>query len=346
MDKKIIMAYAALLLMPLFFTGCAAGSPQGILQTSDAEVGFFTEEVEIEKTKTISAVYTEDEIHFDETFILKEGGNTYELILTDVKVEPAVVSGRKVVLSYSKAFVDVEESAVPKEIEVTYYDDGRKPTDDVVMLSDANGTVQKPVSDTPVPDAQQPVDGDETPGNGADEAVLTPGKYTLSLKSVTPGEPVWVDYSACMTFADYGSAYYKLSDGIYMPHSDSAPEVDGFEDAILSYLGLSPSAFTVSYAVWNGEPYTDSSGILCRDAVLFGQRLTNSLKATYEGTAELPDVQGFKATATYYYRGVVRNVRKVRTAILAGIGVIAVLVTALLFLLAKKKRNRKENTAA
>ena len=346
MNKKIVTAYAALLLMPLFFTGCAAQAPEGTLKTSDEEVGFFTEEVEIEKTKTISAVYTEDEIRFDDTYILKEDGNTYELVLQDVKMEPAVVSGRKVILSYSKAFVDVEESAIPKEIEVTYYDDGRKPTDDIVILSDVDGTVRKAASDTPVPDAQQPADGDKTPENGAKAAVLIPGKYSLSLKEVTAGDPVWVDYSASMSFTDYGSAYYKLADGVYMPHSDSAPAVDGFEDAILSYLGLSPSAFTVSYAVWNGEPYTNSSGIICRDAVLFGQRLANSLKATYEGTAELPDVQGYRATATYYYRGVVRNVKKVRTLILAGIGVIAVLVTALLFILAKKKRNRKENTAA
>ena len=346
MDNKIIRAYAVLLLMPLFFTGCASQPRDGVLQTSDEEVGFFNEEVEIEKTKTVTAVYTEDEIHFDDTYVLKENGNTYELVLQDVKVEPTVISGRKVILSYSKAFTDVDENAIPKEIQVTYYDDGKKPTDDVVVLADADGTLQKPASEAAAADTQQHTDGDKTPGEGSGEAVPKPGKYALSLKDVKAGEPVWVDYSASMTFADYGAAYYKLYDGVYMPHSNSAPAVEGFEDAILSYLGLSPSSFTVSYAVWYGEPYTDSSGILCRDAVLFGQRLTNSLKATYEGTAELPDAQGYKATATYHYRGVVRNVKKVRTVILAGIAVIAVLLTALLFLLAKKKNNRKEDRAA
>ena len=341
MNRKLIKA-CALLLTLLLLSGCSDQSTSGILKTSDEEVGFFSEEVEIEKTKTISAVYTEDEIRFDDTYILKEGGNTYELQLTDVKTEPATVTGRVITLRYTKTFVDVDENDVPKEINVTYYDDGTKPTDDVVVLYEENGIIQNPVSDTAVLDVQMPADGSKTPENGSEAATLTPGSYKLELKTQAKGEPVWVDFAAPMSFSDYGAAYYRLSDGVYMPHSDSAPEVDGFEDEILSYLGLSPSAFRISYAVWNGEVYTDSSGVICRNAIMYGQRLADSLNVTYEGTVDLPDVQGYKATATYYYRGVVRNVKKVRTALLGGIAVLAVLLTSIIFLIARKKKRTKE----
>ena len=320
-----------------FFTGCAAAEdPSLIKHSTDEPVSFFTEEATVEKTLTVSAVYDSEDIHFDDTYILREAGASYELILQDVKIEPATISGRSVPVEYTVIYGEGED--IPKTVKVTYMDDGAVPPTETVKLTESIGKTDETGTSESL---QEDASDEKTAQNGSESVTFTPVFGELELKSTKPGEPYWKgDLVLNVTYQDWGSAYYAFAD-IYIPHSDDAPVLDGFEDAYLMHLGLPYDSYSLSSSAWAGDPY-ESNGTLCRDGLLYGSRLVRGTVAVYEGTITLPDVQGYKGTATYMYRGIVRNAKRVRNVTLAGIAVFAVLVTALLFLFAKKKRKRKE----
>ena len=334
MNKNTVKACAVLMLMLFFLTGCGEAAPTGTLTSTDESVGFFDEEVYIEKTIETPAYYTEAEIKIEDIYTLQQDGNTYQMELKDRKIVEAPIGSRTATLQYSETFVDVKEEEIPQKMSVKYQEDGMAPIQGTIVLKDKNGTL-----------ADQPATASTgTPAEGTD--IQQKGyaySFELPLVSKKAGELVWIGFSAPMAFTDYGAAYYKLNAGTYLPHSDSAPIVDGYEDAILDYLGLSPYSYRISYAEWDGGTYTNGNGVLCRNAIMYGERLVGTMVATYEDTVPLETVTGYKGVATYTYRGIARNVKKVRTVTLAGIAVFAVLVTALLFLFAKKKRNAKEN---
>ena len=338
MNKNAVKACAVLMLMLFFLTGCGEAAPTGTLTSTDEAVGFFDEEVYIEKTIETPVYYTEAEIKIEDTYTLQQDGNTYQMELKDSKIVEAPIGSRTATLQYSQTFIDVQgEDDIPKSMSVKYYEDGLKPLEGLIILADKEGTIKSPRVEI---DPNAPMLTDE---NGNQYAQCYVYDFSLPLKETKAGDPVWIEFSAPMIFTDYGAAYYKLNANTYLPHADSAPVVDGYEDAILEYLGLSGYSYRIGYAAWDGGTYTNSSGVLCRDAVMYGERLVNTTVATYGDTVPLETVTGYKGVATYLYRGIARNTKKVRTVTLAGIAVFAVLLTALLFLFAKKKKNAKEN---
>ena len=327
-SAKLLLTY--LLVLPL--AGCGQAQPadtEPLVSASD-EPGFFEEQVHFEKTVDSSVFYDRDDIVFDDTYIWKQGADRYVMELKDVQIKEVPISGRKVALKYTETFIETDD--VPKTVTVKYLDDGKVPPKETVVLKDKNGTVSS--------------ESQAKPGQTEPPEAMQGYEFELPLVSTGKGENVWLDFSAPMTFRDYGAAYYRLSEGVYLPHSDSAPVTDGFEDDILRYLGLSPSVYRISYAEWNGGTYTDSSGMTCRNALMYGQRLAGSTVATYEAEVDLKDVTGYKGTATYTYNGTVKDRKKIAavaggSTAAAGAGAVIPIV-----LFRRRKKKQSEDTAA
>ena len=50
---------------------------------------------------------------------------------------------------------------------------------------------------------------------------------------------------------------------------------------------------------WDGEPYEDSEGTLCRNAVASGKKMVSDCKAVYKGTAVFKEESGVRYRLTY-----------------------------------------------
>ena len=283
-----------------------------------------------EKTIETAVFYDPEDIRFDDTYTLRQDGTTYVMELKESETVEAPISGRRVTLQYSQTFIDRNEEEIPKSVKADFYEDGSQPTEEVIILK-KTGDIIDGTMVRERPAGYVPADGEMILCN-----VYHP---ELPLTQTKAGEKVWIDFAAPMTFTDYGAAYYKLADGVYMPHSEEAPVTDGFEDEILSYLDLSPSAYRISYAAWSGDTYTNGEGILCRNALLYGERLVGTTVATYSATIDLEDVTGYKGIAVYSFRGIVRNPKKV--AAVAGGSAAAVGAGTVIPIVFFRRRRRK-----
>lgn len=322
------------LVMLILFTVCACGSSgrdfrsAGPQISAKEEAGYFEEEVYFEKTVETDVYYDRSDISFEDTYTCTENGNTYVMELKESSVTEAPINGRTAELKYSQNFVNVKEDDLPKSVSVKYYEDGREPIEGIIVLKDTDGTIDNL--------------SEQQPQNDSGSSETHVYSVELPLVSAKAGEPVWTAYSAPMTFTDYGAAYYRLSEGVYIPHSETAPSISGYEKDILKYLGLSAQGYTISSAAWKGEPY-EKDGVLCRDATMYGQRLVGTTVATYQAKIQLDDVTGYKGTATYYFRGIVRNTRKI--AAVTGGGAAAVGAGTIIPVVFFRRRRRRNEDA-
>ncbi len=110
----------------------------------------------------------------------------------------------------------------------------------------------------------------------------------------------WVDDVQITAKAyPYNSLFYMLGE-TKIPHNDQNPTIAGYENAILSALGLSDTQYALTYAEWNGDVQTDNNGEKYREAVIYGKRYVATYRADYKGeNLSLPDMPGTLAVAEY-----------------------------------------------
>lgn len=82
-------------------------------------------------------------------------------------------------------------------------------------------------------------------------------------------------------------------------NSDSPINSSYFND-LLTARGMNPSVYRLNSLVWSGEPY-EENGVLCRKAVGDCEHKVSDYTATYGGTVNLPDYNGYKADVIYEY---------------------------------------------
>lgn len=51
----------------------------------------------------------------------------------------------------------------------------------------------------------------------------------------------------------------------------------------MEFMGLSPLEYRILSADWSGESYEDEEGRMCRQAMVWGQKLLRDYEAAYEG---------------------------------------------------------------
>ena len=137
-----------------------------------------------------------------------------------------------------------------------------------------------------------------------DEAAL-PEEIMVSVLAGHDGEMVpcqavgWVeeaaywqdDFSFPITFYEYGAGAYQLGEIMVKITDLEEPEqltelAEQYGTDLLESMGLSAEEYEVKEIVWTGTPYEKEDGIVCRDAMAYGNRLLRDWRVQYEGFVE------------------------------------------------------------
>lgn len=119
----------------------------------------------------------------------------------------------------------------------------------------------------------------------------------------TFGEERWDDsFSFTTVFHEYGLDGYWIGNQVFKLGGDE-PDFTGYEGQLLSLIEADTEYYTVEDARWDGEAYTDETGILCRRAVITGTKRVSNCTVTYEGSGYFPEEEGVRLISTYEKEG-------------------------------------------
>ncbi len=124
---------------------------------------------------------------------------------------------------------------------------------------------------------------------------------TLRKAEITTINEQWKD-DLCLpvTFYSYGADEYQLGDIIISADDNNLLEAAAGEgELILNDLGLSSQAYHITSMVWNGEPFTDEEGQICRNAIALGERLLKDVEVVYKGEATEKEPDYYELHITY-----------------------------------------------
>ena len=99
------------------------------------------------------------------------------------------------------------------------------------------------------------------------------------------------DFSFPITFYEYGAGAYQLGE-ITVKKTDLEDPgqltelAEQYGTELLQSMGLSAEEYEVKKIVWTGTPYEKEDGIVCRDAMAYGNRLLRDWRVQYEGFVE------------------------------------------------------------
>ncbi len=99
------------------------------------------------------------------------------------------------------------------------------------------------------------------------------------------------DFSFPITFYEYGAEAYQLGEITVKKTDLEDPEqltelAEQYGTELLQSMGLSAEEYEVKEIVWTGTPYEKEDGIVCRDAMAYGNRLLRDWRVQYEGFVE------------------------------------------------------------
>lgn len=277
-------------------------------------------------------------------------------------------------ISYQELEKVPKEKTVTKKIESETYPEGQAWRPDQEIVEDGityklsqvteEKSVYKEAWSQPVTgytDYSKPVTKADVPGT---KQITVENAETGQMETVTcsisgivqlPGE--WENTYIDITYETYDADRFVWGNSV-VGKNEATPEID--KTQLLASVGADDGTYRVGNVYWTGQPYTDPSGILCRDARADVQRLTAYHRVNYTGEIPHPEVPGIRYTAVYegkrkdasagyqYQMQATASYRPVFPAavILAGVG-IAIIILALigiLFLIARRKKEKEEKT--
>lgn len=179
-------------------------------------------------------------------------------------------------------------------------------------------------------------------------------KVTGTLKEVKASSPY---FASGYTFTGYyygddpNVAYYRFN-GVLIPNNGSSVPYAGYENLILSDLGLNTSIARIDSASWSGNTIIDGQNV--RTALFNYSLLGSSYTATYE--AEVGESTLYNASATYSLKDVedtyemkaiayYKKDTSIFKVFVGGILVLALIIVGIFYFL-KKKRNKNEEEVA
>ena len=114
------------------------------------------------------------------------------------------------------------------------------------------------------------------------------------------GEQWKEDFSVPVTFYSYGADEYELGDLVIPAGEDQLLEKTAEAgDWILEDLGLSKDDYRITSLVWNGEPFSDENGQICREALALGKRLLRDYEVLYEGEVKWKEPDYYELHVIY-----------------------------------------------
>ncbi len=124
---------------------------------------------------------------------------------------------------------------------------------------------------------------------------------TLYKAEITTLQEQWKDdLYLPVTFYSYGADEYQLGEITISAEDNHLLEAAAQEgELILNDIGLSSQAYHITSMVWNGEPFTDKDGQLCRNAIALGERLLKDVEVVYRGEAGGKEPDYYELHAVY-----------------------------------------------
>ncbi len=112
-------------------------------------------------------------------------------------------------------------------------------------------------------------------------------------------EERWIPgFSFTAVFHSYDADYYQLGEK-KIPFNSSKPELKDCSQQLLKEIGAESENYRITDAVWKGDPYSDETGSICRDALVSGEKKVSDYYVTYGGDAVFPKSQGYQCVAVY-----------------------------------------------
>lgn len=158
-------------------------------------------------------------------------------------------------------------------------------------------------------------------------------------------------------FEEYDASFYEWNGNLILKN-DAVPALYGYESQILSDINAADGSYITGFS-WNGDPYTNTDGVLCRDALASVMQVVPNYRVYYIGSLESPEEKGTVYTCTYetddsegrveYEVKASAQYQQVKTRavfyVLTGVGILIIAggITAVIMVLAKQKKERKEN---
>lgn len=106
---------------------------------------------------------------------------------------------------------------------------------------------------------------------------------------------VWTsDFSFPLTVYGYDADIFFLGDCEIPSNSD----LSEYDSVFLETMGLSEDAYRIERIEWSGESY-EEDGVLCRDAMAYGEKLVRHIEVMYGGQVRTPDRMGKQYVAVY-----------------------------------------------
>ncbi len=143
----------------------------------------------------------------------------------------------------------------------------------------------------------------EIPVTVTDESTGQTVEGTAMAAGQKIGEKRWEDtFSFPATFHEYGLDGYWLREKIFRLNGDT-PDFKGYEKELLELIAVSGEDYQIESAVWNGEAYKDSDGVMCRNAIVSGKKLVCDCTVFYEDSEVFLEEKGVRYVATYKKEG-------------------------------------------
>ena len=121
----------------------------------------------------------------------------------------------------------------------------------------------------------------------------------LSLEQVQYSNERWQDgFSFTATFHEFGADYYLFKD-VKIPRQQDRPELSAYHKEFLEAAELDPEEFMIEDFTWDGEPYMDEDGVICRNVLISGRRKVWDGLAVYSAMVKMPDFLRYRMRMVY-----------------------------------------------
>ena len=106
------------------------------------------------------------------------------------------------------------------------------------------------------------------------------------------------DFRVPVTFHSYGAEQYQLGN-ILLTAGEQLPPPQDYQAELFAVLGLSDSDYRVTEMHWDGEPYADAGGELCRNALAVGEKRVADYRVLYAGLVSWPVPDTYELKTVY-----------------------------------------------
>lgn len=210
-------------------------------------------------------------------------------------------------------------------------------------------------------DYQYPIQQSDVPKTKAisttDPATGETIQVTAELKNLVQQGGGWKPNYIDIKFYNMDADYFEWN-GIQIEGNPEQP-LQGYEQELLASVGADRNTSRVIRTYWTSDVYTDENGETCRNARADIEQYVNYYRANYEKRLDKKEVRyvaSYQAeqtvesqTSFIYERSAtaryVKDDNKVAKYIMAGAGILILvaIVIAILYVVSKKKRNRRKN---